>query len=501
MRLEELLGYGSIVIQCHNDPDADAIASGYGLYLYFSSKGKDVRLVYGGRAAIQKSNLSLLVKTYGIPIEYVTELEEPDLLITVDCQYGQGNVYPFSGKTVAVIDHHQVTNLEKLPALQEIHSNYGACATLVWQMLMEAGYPVEENLGLSTALYYGLYMDTGKLQEISHPMDKDMRDALKVDKNAIVLFQNSNLSLDELEIVSQALIHVDYHEEYRFAIVEAKPCDPNILGVISDMLIEVDAIDTCIAYCMLSGGAKLSVRSCIKETRADELAEFVAEGVGSCGGHLRKAGGFLVKERLEEAGCAFVGREVHDLLDQRMEIYFAEEEIIDADSYEIDLSGMAVYQKKELPIGYVEAEDIFPAGTEILIRMLEGDFEIVVSEGIRILIGIDHEIYPNEKEYFLKKYTMLEEPYQYEGEYSPTIRSTRTGEVRPLLPYAKSCVAKGNTFIYAVELSRRTKVFTKWDKGKYMLGMQGDYLAASKENVKDIYIVKKEVFSRIYKKI
>lgn len=40
MTLEDLLGYKDIVIQCHDDPDADAIASGYALLKYLESKGK-----------------------------------------------------------------------------------------------------------------------------------------------------------------------------------------------------------------------------------------------------------------------------------------------------------------------------------------------------------------------------------------------------------------------------------------------------------------------------
>ena len=61
MRLRELLGYNSIVVQCHDNPDADALASGYGVYTYLKEQGKDVRFVYGGRYQIQKSNLVLRV--------------------------------------------------------------------------------------------------------------------------------------------------------------------------------------------------------------------------------------------------------------------------------------------------------------------------------------------------------------------------------------------------------------------------------------------------------
>ena len=57
MRLENLLTYNKIYIQCHDNPDADTIASGYALYQYFKAKGKDAILFYGGKFQIQKSNL------------------------------------------------------------------------------------------------------------------------------------------------------------------------------------------------------------------------------------------------------------------------------------------------------------------------------------------------------------------------------------------------------------------------------------------------------------
>ena len=43
MKLSSLLKYNSIVIQCHDNPDADAICSGYVLYRYFKSHDKKVR--------------------------------------------------------------------------------------------------------------------------------------------------------------------------------------------------------------------------------------------------------------------------------------------------------------------------------------------------------------------------------------------------------------------------------------------------------------------------
>ena len=57
MKLSDLLKFDNIVIQCHDNPDADAIGSGFALYSYFKEKGKKVRFIYSGKKKISKSNL------------------------------------------------------------------------------------------------------------------------------------------------------------------------------------------------------------------------------------------------------------------------------------------------------------------------------------------------------------------------------------------------------------------------------------------------------------
>ena len=90
MKLSDLLQFDNIIVQCHDNPDADALASGFGVYEYLRMNGKSPRLVYAGRNIIHKSNLVLMVDSLGIPIEHVDFLDNPQLLVTVDCQYGGG---------------------------------------------------------------------------------------------------------------------------------------------------------------------------------------------------------------------------------------------------------------------------------------------------------------------------------------------------------------------------------------------------------------------------
>ena len=302
MKLSKLLKYNQIVIQCHDNPDADAIASGYGIYTYLKAHGKDVRLVYGGRNVIRKSNLVMMIKDLGIPIENVrhTSSENPaELLITVDCQYGEGNVTHYPAETVAVIDHHRVS--KALPKLHEVESHLGACSTLVWNMLKDEGIDPNEDENLATALYYGLFTDTGNLEEIYHEKDMELRDNAKVRTGLITKLRNANISIEELETAGAALLRCDYNEQYHFAVVKAGPCDPNVLGLISDMVLEVDAIDVCVVFSCTSNAVKLSIRSCDESIKANELATKLCMGIGSGGGHLVKAGGTIQMDLLTKA--------------------------------------------------------------------------------------------------------------------------------------------------------------------------------------------------------
>lgn len=499
MLLNELLKFDQIVIQCHDNPDADALASGFGVYTYFKKMKKDVSLIYSGNYQITKSNLVLMMKELNIPITYVEELNNPELLITVDCQYGAGNVRKFDAQNVAVIDHHQIS--VELPELNEVRSNLGACSTVVYDLLNNEGIHVKEDKVLSTALFYGLMTDTNNFAEINHPLDKDLRDDAEYDHSLITLFRNSNLSLTELGIAGEALMGYYYQPDYRYAMVHAKPCDPNILGMISDLTLEVDIVDSCIVYSILPFGIKYSIRSCKKEINAGELAGFITEGIGSGGGHYEKAGGFIQKELIADENETINPSKIEEILLERMNQYFKNVLIIDAESYDIDLSGMELYKKKSIPIGYVNAMDVLPEKSKVLVRTLEGDVNISIESDTYIMIGIQGEIYPCKKSKFESSYATVDGEYEFTGEYQPSIKDNFSGDKILLVPYAKPCIPTGDVKIFAKQLDHRIKIFTTWDKEKYMLGREGDFLAVRADDFHDIYVIEKEIFKRTYESI
>lgn len=493
MKLAELEKYNQIVIQIHDNPDADAVGSGYAMYRYFQEKGKDVRLVYGGKLAMSKSNMRLLVSELDIPAEHVECLDNPELLITVDCQYGQGNVQKFEAQNIAMIDHHNTG--KESDDMSEIRGNLVSCATVCYALLKEAGFNVNKDRKIATALYYGLFMDSNQLAEIRHPYDRDMVDFLQYDKSLINRLQHANLNLEEFETAGIAILRHNYVEKHRTAIINSKACDPNILGLIGDLALQVDCMDVCIVYSEYPNGYKLSVRSCLAEVAANELACFLTEGIGDGGGHLDKAGGFISATKFEET---YPERSIEAYFFRRLDKYFDSYHVIRYEEERSKQEGWKVYTKKAGIYGYVKLTDLFAPGTECKIRTLEGDVFVTSSEALYVMIGYAGEAYPVEERVLKQKYELLEVPFEKQFEYPPTIISLKENREYPLLPLAKQCKSTPGARILARELCKPTKVFNRWNYETYMSGKPGDMLCCSESDKQDIYIIRKEIFENTY---
>ncbi len=493
MKLKDLLRFKKVVIQCHDNPDADALASGYALKWFFEKNNKDVRFIYRGRYEVKKSNLLIMIKKLEIPVEYapfISDEEDPDLLITVDCQYGEKNVTKTSAKKIATIDHHRKLKDVSDPLIN-INSDLGSCSTLVWKMLKDEGYDPNENKFVATALYYGLYTDTNRLSEVSHPIDRDMLDSLNYNKSIVTEMSNSNISLNELQITGKAILNYEYHESNKYLVIEAEPCDPSILGVISDFALETEGVDVCVAFFVGTYEVKFSVRSCSKEVYANELAAFLADGIGGGGGHILKAGGTIKPDLLTKPA--------KEVINERLALYYDTYLVIYAKDTTLDTSRMTRYSKIQQMMGVVKLSDVFPVGTHVNIRTLEGDVDTVIDEEAYLMIGVEGEIYPISEQKVKSSYEFTSFRYTREFEYEPRIKNSSTGEIKFVLPYAKTVRSLGSSIIFAQPLTQPVKLFTAWTEDKYYSGRVGDYIAVRADDEHDIYIINRDIMDKSYK--
>ena len=510
MDFNQLKQFKKIILQCHDNPDADSLACAYALCEYFELSQIKTEIVYSGFAPIDKPNLKLMMDELGIKARFIPRSDasadyskEPDtLLLIVDGQYGGGNVKKLPAAAVGMIDHHKLPFELPPNVFCDIRPFIGSCSTLVWLLLKNCDFDFNAHTNVSTALYYGLYTDTGELTEISHPLDKDLRDNIKYDKVLIKKFKNSNLTHEEIILAGKSLLNGKIDLATKSAVYYTEPCDPNMLGFISDLALQVNTIDSCVVFCEVSAGVKLSVRSCIREIMASELAEYLCEGGGSGGGHAGKAGGNICTEFITQSGLSPL-----DLITSRYAEYFKTYDLIYSGAYKPDLSVFEQYVKLKIPIGYVRTTDIFPEGVEMIVRMIEGDAHFISSNNTYLMVGIREEVYPISREKFEKSYEVMPGKYAphpeflTEDHYEPTVKNAREGHAENIEKHIRPCVSRGELSIYAKQLTKSAKVFTTWNKESYMYGKPGDWLAVRSDDLSDAYIIQDSIFKLTYRKV
>lgn len=265
-----------------------------------------------------------------------------------------------------------------------------------------------------------------------------------------------------------------FGENHKWVLIRVDSCESENIGEISDQIMQEKNISLCVAYCQNSSGCKFNVRSDTDEARANEVAAYLAESVGAGGGQSTKAGGFLSE-------CLILAQrqtaDYEGYFTEKLNDYFSQYQIVHSEEYKADLDQLKRYRKKKIKLGVVRTTDFLKEGTPILIRTLEGDMECVSAADLYIMIGIDGEVYPIREEKFMNSYEFVDGKTEFTGLSSPSIHNTITGEAYELLPYMKTCQARKEHYIFARQLTESTKVFTQWDKYKYLKGEKGDYIA------------------------
>lgn len=311
--LKQFLNYHHICIQCHNNPDADTLASAYGLYCYFTEHNVRTDIIYSGDEEIKKGYRKYMMNKCSIPARYVTALPDCDLLLIVDGQYSLGNVTRFEAPDIAIIDHH-LQLIEDHPHYF-IDNNYQSCSTIIWRMLKEENYPVKSNEKLCIALLYGLYTDTSSYSDLYKPVDIKMREDLTGDYPVLERLKKSCMSVADLMIAGDALHNFYFDTEHHYLLIPAMQCEQAVLGIIGDMAIQVDLAKISLTYTTVADGYQISIRSCDRCYPADQVIQDLCKDLGNGGGHTDKAGGIIFRKKLDKL---YDGIDVNDVFIERL---------------------------------------------------------------------------------------------------------------------------------------------------------------------------------------
>ena len=199
---------------------------------------------------------------------------------------------------------------------------------------------------------------------------------------------------------------------------------------------------------------------------------FLAEKIGSGGGHTEKAGGLLKNELIKKVYPDFVEIDddsakfsISNIIRERLNDYFENSEIIYAKRAKLDAGTMTKYVKSPIVVGFVHPQKHIPSGNMAIVRTLKGDNNVEIRDNTVLIIGINGDVTAISEEKFASAYTTTGKRFKLNLDYTPTIKNADTGKLLPLT---------------------------------YMVGKKGDYIAVSVDDPHDIFIVEKSIFKKTY---
>jgi nanoRNase/pAp phosphatase (c-di-AMP/oligoRNAs hydrolase) len=302
------------VVQTHDQPDADAICSGYIVQRLLAAKGRRSILVFGGQ--LVKAEYTELINGLSMVLVPIGEAQsvignEAIVHITVDCLPGGLNVTPLP-EVVTVLarfafDHHR-HDLAEVPEDYCINSEVKSCTVVLYENFRNVLKFISDS-NAYTALYYGLQRDTNNFEHALDPISLQVKQELEtsslLNEKMLQSLESNCISADDLNRMYAMVAKRQFVPQYPHVcyVWADDNTDPNILGKTADLIIGTTGIDIVVmmSYQKASDRSRLSVRSYDRFFSAVEVVRAIGEG----GGHATKAGGILKSTSVAEDLAAF----------------------------------------------------------------------------------------------------------------------------------------------------------------------------------------------------
>lgn len=291
--IQVLSQYEQVLIVMHDNPDPDAIATGWALYTLIEERlGKPVRLIGGG--AIVRAENKYMVELLSPPIQLVSEIIAEDNVATVlvDCSVGTTNqLLTRAGiDPVGVIDHHlNGSSKVKLP-FKDIRTDVVASACIAATYLREQG--VEPGMKLATAVLYAMRSETAGCETRYTPLDRSVVRWLTDQADPTLLAEIENAPL-EREYFSDLVLAMESTYVFGDTAICFLPqaSGAEIVGEVADLLVRCRGIQRVLCSAIIGSDLLLSARTAKEFGNASKLLSTTLEGLGGCGGHEHRAGG------------------------------------------------------------------------------------------------------------------------------------------------------------------------------------------------------------------
>ena len=291
--LQTLSRFDRITIVMHDNPDPDAIATGWAVRTLIQDRLRRPAAVVGGGAIVRAENRHM-VELLLPPIELVDRLaiDDGSAIVLVDCGIGTTNhlVTRCGLRPVAVIDHHfNGRRLSDTPFL-DLRPDVAASASIAAHYLREQD--IEPDVKLATAMLYAIHTETHGCE--THHSDLDRAVILWLTERAdpALLAEIKSAPLSRVYFGDLALAlesTVVYGDAALCLLPQAEGAE--IVGELADLLVRCRGIHRVLSGALVNGDLVVSVRTERSDDIAARLVQIVLDGLGNGGGHVHRAGG------------------------------------------------------------------------------------------------------------------------------------------------------------------------------------------------------------------
>ncbi|NLI62392.1 MAG: potassium transporter TrkA [Methanosarcinaceae archaeon] len=276
-------------IVVHDNPDPDAISSGFALKEIAKKFNIEGEILYDGKIGHHENKA--FVNLLGLKLNKINGSEDYkkyDKLAMVDCSRPQvNNSVPVDSNIAIVIDHHEKGEDEIHAEFVDIRTNVGSTATIMTRYLQQFDVPISKEL--AAALLYGIRTDTNDFRRNTTSEDFSAASYLHPlsDHDLLTQVETSTLSVETLEILSEAIQNRQVVGSILLSNVGFIR-DRDTLPQAADYLLKMEGISVTVIYGVVGDSISVSARN--DDIRV-QLGDVMRQAFGeNAGGHSNSAG-------------------------------------------------------------------------------------------------------------------------------------------------------------------------------------------------------------------
>jgi nanoRNase/pAp phosphatase (c-di-AMP/oligoRNAs hydrolase) len=285
-----------LAIISHDNPDPDSLASAWALSHLLKTRKVPTKLLYAG--VLGRTENRALVSALKIQFEHIeTPRDEeplPYALLVVDTQpdFGNNCLLP-QDHIVGVIDHHPPLTKRLLFPFSDVRQGYGATATILWEYLTCTGIAIGRKL--ASALHYAIRTETMELGRGTSEADRMAYMDLvpRMDYGTLSMILNAKRPASFFTAIGKAVRRARIYGP-ALVLPMGRVHTPEIVPETAETLLRLEGVVWALSLGEHGGNLYFSLRSMDPESNAGGLALYLAEGLGSAGGHDQTAGGKIV---------------------------------------------------------------------------------------------------------------------------------------------------------------------------------------------------------------